>query len=464
MSSRAPCRPVPWARSSHPRCALRALVALLAGLMGSHAANAQDEAQHIVRPAAHAGSWYPATQTIVIDELHRMLRAATTAPRPPGRLRALVVPHAGWRYSGAAAAAAFQQLEEGEFSRVVVVGPSHRGRFTGFSLPAADAYRTPLGELPLCRTALAHLRNGQSIRSVTGVHAEEHAIEVELPFLQETLGSFCLLPVLAGRTTAIDQQRLAARLAKLDDGKTLFVFSSDFTHYGPRYGYTPFGATAAVAREKIRALDERALALLTAKDTDGFRAFLDKSRATICGRHGLGVLLELLELIAPHAVATHLAGYTSIDLPGVDGENSVSYYALAFSSPPASAAKRLPSPAGGGSAGARSSRAGPEPMGAPAPPPVCPQAPPLPQKLGARLVKLARAALETELRGSVALHDAFATLPRARGRLDCKQAVFVTLERTTPDAIRREGRLRGCIGQVRPTYPLHQAVVIAADL
>ena len=100
----------------------------------------------------------------------------------------------------------------------------------------------------------------------------EHAVEIELPFLQAALGRFSLVPVLVGRVDAAAQEAFAERLAMLDDGKTLFVFSSDFTHYGPRFDYTPFGPTAA-ARAKIRALDATAIDLLCRVDADGFREF-----------------------------------------------------------------------------------------------------------------------------------------------------------------------------------------------
>ena len=103
-----------------------------------------------IRPSALAGTWYPAERSLVEVELVRMFRTASGAPTLPGKPLALVVPHAGWAFSGEAAAAAYRTLHRGDFRRVVVVGPSHEGGFSGFALSDADRHVTPLGEVPVC--------------------------------------------------------------------------------------------------------------------------------------------------------------------------------------------------------------------------------------------------------------------------------------------------------------------------
>jgi len=395
-----------------------------------------------IRPAALAGSWYPAQPAIVAVEIDRMIRAAESAPVLSGRPVALVVPHAGWRYSGTAAAAAFGNLHPGDFDRVVVIAPSHRGSFSGFSVPDVTAYASPLGEVPVDIEAVRSLKDGELVRTVPGVHDREHAIEIEIPFLQCRLGKFTLVPILAGTTDAEMQRTLAAKLAKLHDNKTLFVFSSDFTHYGPRFDYTPFGKSAPDVREKIRALDEQAFACFSPPDAGAFRDYLEETSATVCGRHGLGVLLELIPLIAPGAKPVRLAYYRSIDLPGPADDNSVSYLSLAYIE-------------GGGATGS--------PLALPPEYSLCPtDAPPIDRKLGGRLVDVARAALLTQIEGTDDLPLALNALGERRPELNCLQGVFVTLLRTDPGEMEREGKLRGCIGQVTPVYPLPEAVVMAA--
>jgi AmmeMemoRadiSam system protein B/AmmeMemoRadiSam system protein A len=353
---------------------------------------------------------------------------------------ALIVPHAAWRYSGAAAAAAFRNLKRGDFSRVVLVAPSHRGSFEGYSVDDASAYRTPLGDIPLDARAVSELSDGKLVREVRGVAAAEHAVEIELPFLQETLVEFQLVPILAGLTNADQERDLARRLAKLHDGKTLFVFSSDFAHYGRRFGFEPFGPTPA-ALPRIRELDGRAIDHLSRIDAEGFRKYLQETGNTICGRAGLRVLLELLPLIAPKAEAVLLDQYASGEMQGTGDDSSVSYVSMAYTL-----------------------EAGPEqePLGAP---PrytgVPPDATALDDATGRRLVRLARATLRTRLAGSHDLSTELGSFPK--GPLyERLQGVFVTLYRKDPAEIARKGKLRGCIGQVTPRMPLYEAVVHAA--
>ena len=390
-----------------------------------------------VREPALAGSWYPESRALATVTAHYLMRAAAAAPALPGKPLALIVPHAGWQYSGVAAGAAFRNLHPGDFERVVMVGPSHQSAFQGYSLDDASAYRTPLGEIPLCPGVFSQLQDGQRARVVPRAAESEHALEIELPFLQARLGRFCLVPVLAGQTSADDQKAMAERLARLDDGRTLFVFSSDFTHYGPRYDYAPFGASALPVLDKIRAQDEQAVALISRLDAAGFRAFLGRTGATICGHAAIGTALELVARIAPKAHALPLAHYASAELPFARDASSVDYVALAFVREDAPAASPLRAP----------------------PKPIAAVAAEVPSELGARLVRLARTALEAEILRKAELSQELAGFPEG---LEGLQAVFVTLNRTDPAELRVQGRLRGCIGQLEPTYPLYFAVVHAA--
>ncbi len=394
-----------------------------------------------VRPPALAGTWYPSSPALLLATARNLMRQAAAAPRPAGRPLALVLPHAGWAYSGAVAAAACRLLPRGAFARVVVVAPSHHGAFAGYALDDAAAYRTPLGDVPVDRAAVERLKAPGLARVVAGVTGPEHAIEIELPFLQAALGRFSLVPVLVGRADAPEQRAFAERLAGLDDGRTLFVFSSDLTHYGPRFDYLPFGPTAG-AHARIRALDEEALALLARRDAGGFRAFLARHDATICGRAGLATMLELLARIAPEANATLLAHWAAGEMPGVRDDASVDYGALWYS--------REAGPAG------------PPLRAPPRAAPVDASAPPLPEAIGRTLVRVARGALEADLSNDTARLDAalrdLGDAPEA-SRLT---AVFVTLKNTDPLEIARVGDLRGCIGSVRAQRALGHDVVQAA--
>jgi AmmeMemoRadiSam system protein B/AmmeMemoRadiSam system protein A len=394
------------------------------------------------RPPALAGTWYPDGRARLLTTAHLLMRLTASASTLPEKPLALVVPHAGWNYSGAAAATAYGLLERDDYDRVVVVAPSHHGGFRGYALDDAAAYRTPLGEIPLCKGSTKALTSDVA-RVVPDVAGPEHAVEIELPFLQAALDRFCLVPILAGGPSAEDERTFAESLATLDDGRTLFVFSSDFAHYGHRFGYSPFGALTPATREKVREMDGRAIDLLSEGNARGFRAYLKETGNTICGRHGLGTMLELLPRIAPQARSVLLAHYASFDLPGTQDAGSVTYVSMAFVR-------------------------GPEAPSAGAPLAALPHLdattidkPPVNEETGQALVHLARAALETQLAGRNELDRALAEWPTGPEH-ELRQGVFVTLNRMDPDEIRRHGRLRGCIGQVEPQYPLYFGTVQAA--
>ncbi len=393
------------------------------------------------REPALAGTWYPEGRAALLAGAHLLMRAGAPVDSLPSRPVALVVPHAGWNYSGAVAGAAYRTLRPGDFERVVVMGPSHHQGFRGYAIDDAASYRTPVGEIPLCSGTFAALQ-GAEARPEPAAVGPEHSVEVELPFLQAALARFCLVPILVGETDADNERAFATRLAKLDDGHTLFVFSSDFSHYGPRFDYQPFGSLSPGVRDKVRAMNERAAALLSAVDAPGFRSYLAETGNTICGRNGLATLLELLPRVAPKAQAVTLARYASSDIPGLSDDSAVSYVAMAFlREPPAPSVTPRTTP--------------PQLEDAAA------DTPPLPPEAGARLVRLARAALDAQLRGDDALVRQLADWPAGREQ-ERRQGVFVTINRKDPEEVRTQGKLRGCIGQPEPTFPLYYGTVQAA--
>jgi AmmeMemoRadiSam system protein B len=180
-----------------------------------------------VRPPAVAGMFYPAGAGALRDTVDRLLDGVGPDERP-GLPRALIAPHAGYTYSGPVAASAFSRVTGAgaSFTRVVVIGPSHYVSFRGIAAPRALAFGTPLGEVPLDRAALEDL---PGVVRADEPHRREHAIEVELPFLQRVLGGFALVPLVVGDTT---EEEVAAALQPFaDDPATLIVVSSDLSHF-----------------------------------------------------------------------------------------------------------------------------------------------------------------------------------------------------------------------------------------
>jgi MEMO1 family protein len=181
-----------------------------------------------VRPAAVAGSFYPRDPGRLRAQIDELLAGM---PRGRGAPKALIAPHAGYVYSGAVAAAAFATLKTRieTIERVVVIGPAHYVRLRGIAVPTAGAFETPLGRVPLDQEALAAIADLPFVSEADAPHAPEHALEVELPFLQLILPSFALVPLVVGEATP---EEVAEVLARLWGGpETLLVVSSDLSHY-----------------------------------------------------------------------------------------------------------------------------------------------------------------------------------------------------------------------------------------
>jgi MEMO1 family protein len=170
-----------------------------------------------------AGSFYPARPAAVRDEVRRLLDAAH--PTAVEGLCGLIAPHAGYRYSGPVAASAYALLAGMAFDRVALVGPSHFSWFSGVAAPAADTWAIPTGNFPIDLPAEA-----PAVERMQAPFAGEHCIEVQLPFLLETLGSVPIIPLLTGDVSPTET---AAVLDSLLDDVTLLVVSTDLSHYLP---------------------------------------------------------------------------------------------------------------------------------------------------------------------------------------------------------------------------------------
>lgn len=188
------------------------------------------------RQPAVADMFYPGDPKELADTVDRLLKQAAAHParesepasQPP---KALIVPHAGYVYSGAAAAAAYALLQpvRATIRRVVLLGPTHRVAVHGMAIPSGEAFATPLGNVPLDREALQQIAMLPQVMVNDEAHAQEHSLEVHLPFLQGALDSFTLIPIAVGMATP---DAVAGVLATLWGGpETLIVISSDLSHY-----------------------------------------------------------------------------------------------------------------------------------------------------------------------------------------------------------------------------------------
>ena len=184
-----------------------------------------------VRPAAVAGTFYPQSAAILAREINEMLcLSEKTEPTQP---KAIIVPHAGYIYSGVVAAKAYASLSawRSVIQRVVLLGPTHRVPVNGLALPACIAFSTPLGTVPIDMEAITAIKDLPQIVVSNLAHAQEHSLEVQIPFLQTVLGEFSLLPLALGDTTPSMVAEVLERL--WGEQETLIVVSSDLSHYLP---------------------------------------------------------------------------------------------------------------------------------------------------------------------------------------------------------------------------------------
>ena len=253
------------------------------------------------RPPAVAGMFYPGEP----GELNQQIDALMDRTGPVGEEgppRALVVPHAGYPYSGPVAAQAYAHIApfRDQYERVLLLGPSHRVPFRGMALSSAEAFTTPLGDVPLDRPECQALLNQAGVQEMDAAHAMEHSLEVQLPFLQRLLGDFRLIPLSVG-DVPVDQ--VAAVIERYwADPATLVVISTDLSHF----------LTLRQAEE----LDDRTRHAIEQRD---YKAIGDDQA---CGRYPLRGLLKVLD--DHDAGIETLAMGTSADTTG-DASRVVGY-------------------------------------------------------------------------------------------------------------------------------------------
>ncbi len=193
-----------------------------------------DEARAVtaIRSPAVAGTFYPADPTVLRQQIASFLAEADNVPPTGSALpKAIIGPHAGYIYSGAVAARAYARLAaaRGKISRVVLIGPSHYVAFQGLAVDSAQAWTTPSGTVLLDTGAIAALRRLPQVTELEAAYAREHALEVHVPFLQQVLGDFRLVPIVAGNAPP---EAVAAMFDAIWGGpETLIVVSTDLSHY-----------------------------------------------------------------------------------------------------------------------------------------------------------------------------------------------------------------------------------------
>jgi AmmeMemoRadiSam system protein B len=261
-----------------------------------------------LREPAVAGYFYPASPDALQREIAECLATVTRRTPLPTQPKALIVPHAGYAYSGPVAATAYAALRplRGRIRRVVLVGPAHRVAFRGLALSSADAFLTPLGCVDVARDAAQLLRPLAQVCELDRAHSLEHSLEVQLPFLQTVLEEFDIVPLVVGDATP---EEVGGVLEALWGGpETIFIISSDLSHY------RDYAAAQRIDRATTHAIESLDVAPIDGEHACGCRP--------ICG---------MLCVARAHGLhATTLDLRNSGDTAG-DHTRVVGYGAFAFS-------------------------------------------------------------------------------------------------------------------------------------
>jgi len=366
-----------------------------------------------------AGSWYPGKAEELREQLKKFFTKADV--NSIENVIGLILPHAGYRYSGQTAAIGVKTINK-KYKRVVILGPTHRAPIEQIlSLPGVTHYKTPLGEIPLDVEFIDGLLQYPMFQELSYVHQYEHSVQIEIPLLQYRLKDFKLVPIVTGRCSKETIKKAAKVIRSLIDEDTLVVASSDFTHYGPRYRNVPFKDNIP---ESLKKLDMGAYEYIKKLDTDGFLDYKQNNPANICGYIPIAILLSMLDKRSEGPQAQLLQYTTSGEIMD-DYKNSVSYLSVAFQG------------------NWRKS--------------------PLirPDKNSAKLSEQERQKLLKLARKSLTYTFKYKKVPRTE-QLGIKISPAMKIPRAAFVTLNKDSHLRGCIGDIFPQRPLYKSVLINA--
>jgi len=275
-----------------------------------------------------AGSSYPVNKKELSHLLQRMSDNAKTMfamKTDHVQIRALIVPHAGYEYSGTVAAAVYNLVAKKQVQRIIILGPSHFVPFKGIAIPPFNRYRTLLGTLTTDAVALDSLQNKNLVLSDTHYFTPEHSIEMQLPLIQWLVPNAQIVPIVVGNLSDAEIKTVASMLKNLITKNTLVVISSDFTHYGKNFKYVPFTKDIV---PHIEQLDSAVLHPIQHQECADFKAVIEKTHDTVCGYNPIRILLELINQNAFGAVTTRLVAHDTSYTITKDPSSIVSYAGL----------------------------------------------------------------------------------------------------------------------------------------
>ena len=387
-----------------------------------------------VRNYLTTGNWYSRYPENLNTMLETFFKETKIKPMP-GKIVGLIGPHAGFAYSGQCMARAYKQLEKQPGpERVILLGISHRGGFYGAAVSDFQYNSTPLGKIPVDTEITAKLAEEKNFRKNNTIMQHEHSLENHLPFLQFIQNKlknnkYKIVPILFGYLYHQDFKKMADIIKKYIDDKTLVIASTDLTHYGSNFGYTPFRDDL---KSNLTKLDMGIINHIKKLDFDGYFNYKKKTGITMCGFTPVGVLMNLFA--GKNYSGTLIDYYKSGDFEN-DYSFSVSYASMVITETPSKTAKAnrgpgKPAPDKGEEPGTKAMK--------------------LTQKEKKTLLSIARQTLEEHFQGKRLELTSIESKYKISAPLKEKTGVFVTL--------RKNGDLRGCIGTLIGEEPVYEGV------
>jgi AmmeMemoRadiSam system protein B len=266
-----------------------------------------------------------------------MLKSAAgqvTKSSEEGAIRAIIVPHAGYSYCVGTAMHAFCNLDPSMYDRIFVIGPSHQISIDCCTIADATRAESPFGDIPFDTEACTHLLSAypKLFQKLATRTAEiEHSMEMEFPLLKYVFGEvpFKIVPIMVGSINSATAARIAAALKEVTTNRTLYVISSDFCHWGRRFGFTYLPDTKGAVWERIEAMDREGAVEISSGDPGRFDAYLSRTGNTICGRWPISIMMHLFR---SEGVKAEWPSYSQSSNIEDRSDSSVSYFAGIFRS------------------------------------------------------------------------------------------------------------------------------------
>ena len=353
-----------------------------------------------VREAVWAGQFYDGNAGRLAAQIDRFLQNVPPQPVIRGEIKALIVPHAGYVYSGQTAACAYSLVKGMPFETVVIIGPSHYFGFKGCSIYPKGGFRTPLGTAAVDEALAAEIMKGSSFKYIPEAHKEEHSVEVQVPFVQTALPGTKIVPIVMGYPETRTVKALAAALDSACAGKKVLVIAStDMSHF--------------LTKDKANAADAKTIELIKALKADEIEGKMEAGENILCGGSPVAAAILYAGKHGPER-AEVLKYADSADASG-DVSRVVGYVSAALVSGRETVAPSF-------------------------------ELTPSEKK---ELLALARSAVETYVRENRVIKS-----PATNPKFATNKGAFVTLK--------ERGELRGCIGYIEPVAPLDMTIIRTA--